>query len=843
MFSRRMQAAISGAIVVLALCGTARMAAAQSAPPGPSRWPMHGQTSDGADVTIFQPQMEGFDGNQLWGRAAVAVTPAGQQEPVFGAIWLRSRVNTDRVARTVQVLDVSMTGSRFPNASPVDGTALAIAVQQTIASAPITLSLDQLLAGLETIQKQQSAASDIQTTPPAMIFVQTPAVKVQYDGPPRLVQASDSGMMRVVNTPFFVALDPGSRTYFLKGAGHWFSAPDPMGPFQATYSIPQGIGALADESGYKDPQQPISDTDAARTQIVTATDPTELIWTDGQPELGTIPGTGLLYWANTTSDVFTYINTQQVFVLLSGRWFSAPNQNGPWTFVAPGQLPPDFASIPADSPKGNVLAFVAGTQQAQDAVADTDIPQTAAVDTQNFDQPPVTYDGDAIFQPVDGAPGLSYAVNTDAAVLQYNGGYYCCYNAVWYNCNSPLGTWSVCYSVPGIFYTIPPSCPIYPVRFCYIYGHRDNAVFCGYLPGYVGCYTYNGVVVYGTGYRYQPWFQNRYVPRPATFGYAAQYHAYSGHWGFSVGVALGGGDAWIGQTPRYVGRGGEWFGYAGYRPNVINNNVHINQTIIQQNNVYIQNTQKNDVLVRNVYQRRSDLRKDLVPQPAARPGIAARNSTPQPPRQQNPANPELQKNNVYADKNGDVYRSTDNGWETRQNQKWSPAPGIPAPAAKPGPQAPVHHDEEHHDVGASHDEPVPQHAADAPAEHHDAAPHEDQPAPHEDQPAPQHSESPAEHHETPAPAPTPKENHSGNEGGGGSGADLNKEYHAREAGDSREKNYPSAPSEPAHSAPSHSEPSHSSQAPSAPSGGKGGGSNSGNGSPQGNPPQNGHGSH
>src|ERR1700722_15471832 len=82
---------------------------------------------------------------------------------------------------------------------------------------------------------------------------------VQYDGTPRLVQGADADVMRAVNTPFFVALDTASRTYYLKGAGHWFSAPDPMGPFQYTKQIPAAISQLADSSGYSDPQQAIPD--------------------------------------------------------------------------------------------------------------------------------------------------------------------------------------------------------------------------------------------------------------------------------------------------------------------------------------------------------------------------------------------------------------------------------------------------------------------------------------------------------------------------------------------------------------------------------------------------------
>ena len=170
------------------------------------------------------------------------------------------------------------------------------------------------------------------------------------------------------------------------------------------------------------------------------------------------------------------ISTQQIYVLLSGRWYSAPNENGPWAYVAPNQLPADFAQIPPGSPKANVLAFVPGTQAAQDATADTYIPQTAAIDTNNYQQPPVDYDGDPDFVPIQGTP-LTYADNCQTPVVCCSGTYYCCYNAVWYQCATPRGRWDLCRRVPAAIYTIPPSCPIYPVRYCYVYGYTPTAVY------------------------------------------------------------------------------------------------------------------------------------------------------------------------------------------------------------------------------------------------------------------------------------------------------------------------------------------------------------------------------
>ena len=39
-------------------------------------------------------------------------------EPVFGVIWIDARVETDRDARTISVLDVTVPAVRFPDSEP-----------------------------------------------------------------------------------------------------------------------------------------------------------------------------------------------------------------------------------------------------------------------------------------------------------------------------------------------------------------------------------------------------------------------------------------------------------------------------------------------------------------------------------------------------------------------------------------------------------------------------------------------------------------------------------------------------------------------------------------------------
>ena len=63
--------------------------------------------------------------------------------------------------------------------------------------------------------------------------------------------------------------------------------------------------------------------------------------------------------SNTESDVFRAEEKGAIYYLVSGRWFSAPDFKGPWTFATP-TLPADFAKIPLEHPRSRVLAVGAG---------------------------------------------------------------------------------------------------------------------------------------------------------------------------------------------------------------------------------------------------------------------------------------------------------------------------------------------------------------------------------------------------------------------------------------------------------------------------------------------------
>jgi uncharacterized membrane protein YgcG len=415
---------------------------------------------------------------------------------------------------------------------------------------------------------------------------------------------------------------------------------------------------------------------------------------------------------------------------------------------------------------------VANTQAAKDAVADTFVPQTAAINRQSYEQPDVEYDGDPQFEPVENTT-FSYCVNTPDSVLLVDNQYYCCHSAVWYVCGNPRGPWLLCDHVPDVIYTIPPSCPDYSCRYCYVYDSTPDILYCGYLPGYVGCYHYDGVVVYGTGFYYHPWYGHHYYPRPFTYGFDAHYDSYQNHWGFSVGLAFGGGDAWVGYRGDEV-RHDDWFGHGGYRPAIIHDDRNVNIYRTNINNITINNRTDIHNAQYNVYNRRKDVRYDVAARPElrtpARDEVAhtevAHNEAPRADEHAAPRSVDT-RDNVYSDANGDVYRKTLDGWEKRDHNQWTPA--TPS------------HDEPNRTAEAPRETKVDHPAEKAPAEPDRSGLDRDfrarvdgeqrsrsEPAPREDHPSESSHDSGSSHSGGDAPS---SDSHSG--GGGSAGGNGN----------------------------------------------------------------------
>jgi hypothetical protein len=642
------------------------VAFASIVPSGPAaaeegiEWPLEIETKKGM-VTIYQPQLDTFEGNSFTARAAVSVTPK-DKEPVFGVAWFNATCETDRREREVHLEKVEVPRVRFPDATPEQEKTLSEFLAKEMSTWDITLSLDALLATLEEAEGKRATSDSLGTTPPKILFLDHLAMLVTFDGEPKLGPIPDSKMQYVVNSPQPIVFDPESKVYYLSVDEHFMAAKDPLDEWKVAKRIPKEVEKLAEKREEAAPEEAKKkeDEDVPPPEIIVAQEPTELIVTDGKPEFATIAGSELLYMTNTDSDVFLEVATGQHFLPLAGRWYRSKSLEGPWEHVEGDSLPAAFAQIPPDSDKGHVLAFVPGTDAAIEAALDAQVPQTAAVKRKGT-VPEVKYDGDPEFKDIEGTQ-MAYAVNTSSAVLRIEGKFWCCDNAVWFVADDPKGPWQVSDVRPDAVDDLPPDNPHYNVKYVYVYDSTPEVVYVGYTPGYTGCYVYGGCVVYGTGYPYPGGWGPYYYPHPVTYGVHISYNPWSG-WGFGFGCATshfsfhvhsGGfyGPPYY-RPPYYRPPGYRPPGYRppGYRP-----------PAYRPPGNRPGGARPTPYASAGVYDRRAQTGQAQVRDRSSRPGGAQGRPTPT----TSPA-----RNDVYADRNGDVYRKDQGGdWQKREGNQW-----------------------------------------------------------------------------------------------------------------------------------------------------------------------------
>ena len=523
-------------------------------------WPMEIEGENGYITTLYQPQLETFKGNILSGRMALTVKPPNE-ELVFGAVWFEAKMETDLENRTVRLLSIDVIRTNFPDmVDEAKSTKFTNLLTEEIESWDIVMSLDRLSASLDEVEDLNALSDQIQNDPPQIFLRKAPAVLVMIDGEPRFKKDEESGLEYVVNTPFFLVKDAKSD-YYINGGKFWYSSKEATKGYTEAENVPSNVKGFAEKNQKETASDSVADTYDKAPDVLVETKASELIIVDGEMDYKSIAGTSLLYVNNTESDVIMDVTSQNHYVLLAGRWYASKSlEDGDWKFVEPENVPAEFKSIPDSSSMSDVLASVPGTEQAQSALLEQTIPQTATIDRKEAEIK-VTYDGEPKFELITGT-SMKYGVNADKSVLLIEGKYYAVENAVWFVSSNPAGPWEVSVERPEGIDEIPPESPVYNVKYVYIYDSTPEVVYVGYTPGYTYSYVYGGVVVYGTGYYYQPWYGTYYYPRPVTYGYGVHYNPYTG-WGFTVGVSYG----WVswGYHPHHYGYWGPRGYHGGYR--------------------------------------------------------------------------------------------------------------------------------------------------------------------------------------------------------------------------------------------------------------------------------------
>jgi len=562
--------ALATALALIAPSTSPALGAQAAPPPAPTSsstpidggWPRAYISRAGAHIVIYQPQVASWDGREkMVAYAAVSYQPANADKPTLGTISIEAATDVSFEDRLVKFAPLKITQANFASLPREHLRDLITEIDASIPENERVIGLDRVLASVDKSQILPKNNARVKADPPQIFYSTKPAVLVNFDGDPVWSPIKDNDLKFAVNTNWDVFQLEQTHTYYLRNETRWLKASDVKGPWSSAGSLPDSFSKLPDDGNWADVKKTLARKGAAAAapKVFVSTQPAELLLLRGEPVYEAVPRTQLFWVSNTESDVFRLGRNGPVYFLVSGRWFSALSFDGPWSFVTP-TLAPDFKRISLEHPRSRVLASVPGTPQAAEAVLLAQVPQTARVNRKTLQAPDVAYQGDPVFDPIEGTL-TARAVNTDKDIIKVGDLYYMCFQGVWFMGRSATGPWEVASSVPGAIYEIPVSSPAHSVTYVTVDNSDDEWVTFAAAAGYTGMMVAWGCAVWGTGWYYPPYvwyggFYPVYYPFYPTYGYGAWYNPWTG--GYGRGAAWYGPYGGAGVYARYNPRTGTY---------------------------------------------------------------------------------------------------------------------------------------------------------------------------------------------------------------------------------------------------------------------------------------------
>jgi len=522
---------------------------------GDESWYPRTITSENGTAIIHAPQVdawENFETLTAW--AAFNITRAGTDESYYGSLKFNAQTDTDIAAREVLLHDIEVLELSINELS--EDSEEYVLIRDGFSALSRKVPLDLILAYLPN-SVPLTSSEGLNTKPPTIFVADSPAILLFVDGEPRFLPVEGTDLQFVLNTTWDLLRDGENGPLYLCYEDAWLTAKSLEEKWSWATKLPGDFGKLPDEpnwTGVRDclpgNLNKLDNQNVPEPMVFYSSEAAELLLTDGAPAWVAIGDGGLSYADNSEQELFRV--DAQVFLLLSGRWFSSATLDGPWTLAT--ELPDAFQDIPAedsDDPHemSHVRSSVPGTEEAWEAALIASIPRKAEIQRGSEDalSIDVSYAGEPAFSPIEDT-GIELAVNTSYQVLRYEGIYYLCHNATWMTGFSAEGPWQFADSVPDQFALIPPSSPAYNTTFVKVEGSDDQSIDYAYTSGYEGAYVSDETVVQGTGYAapavsmviavgYASGYPYPYYPYywwPPTYGYGSWYDPSTGRYGEAV---------------------------------------------------------------------------------------------------------------------------------------------------------------------------------------------------------------------------------------------------------------------------------------------------------------------
>jgi hypothetical protein len=504
-----------------------RAADDKAAPPPAWVYPQDWKCA-GRRLTMHEPQVVAFDqvNEKVTLRYPVTMTdPLGRA--AMGSVEVFGALHSDLVSRLVKLDLLSPGTATFPSAPPADVAAVQAALVDAL---PKSLLLRiELLTARPGAYTPEAAQPKFPRDPPQILVRERPAVLVQVDGEPVLYDVEEFPIQYVGNTASDVFRDPKTDTWYLLVDGTWLQSRAFAGPWRkGDGSVPSAMSQLPATHPRAHVRRFVPGTpEFAKRGIVPApkdlpevivTDkPSELVLLAGDPLFAFVPGVRAVQSVlNTESDLFLHLPTNLYWLLVSGRWFSAQDLDGPWTLA--DQPPEEFAKIPRDNIRGHVVWCVPGTPEAAEACAFAALDERATLN--KYAQVQVLFEPEGkapVTAPLEG--DVKSVTNTEDDCFVAGKAFYVCQRGTWYTSDNGTSGWKACADVPDSMKHLPETSGSYHVNFCRPLGLEGELANFAIRGGYHGVFAWRGAPVYGTGVAKRGMTRKgNWYPWPRTYG-------------------------------------------------------------------------------------------------------------------------------------------------------------------------------------------------------------------------------------------------------------------------------------------------------------------------------------
>ena len=263
----------------------------------PDTWPRVYEVG-GAEVANYMPQiLEWQDFRHLKSTSAIGVKLEGSKEATFGAVAIDADTVADLDHDTVRVGRREFSGFRFPEMSAADAAKAEQLVKSVLTpDSPMELPMSAVTAALNR-DDTTTADTAVSFEPPPIFYSDSPAVLVTFIGDPKLeaVNEDDPSLMFAVNTNWDVLFNEGQ--YYLLADNQWLSTKDVIqGPWAPAKTLPSSFKKLPDDANWAEVKAKLDlpATGATAPRVFAANRPSEIVLTQGKPQLVPISGTSLM---------------------------------------------------------------------------------------------------------------------------------------------------------------------------------------------------------------------------------------------------------------------------------------------------------------------------------------------------------------------------------------------------------------------------------------------------------------------------------------------------------------------------------------------------------------------